>query len=255
VPVVGFSPYNVAEDVANLVRVLCNDQQGQLYTDTYIQQAVNSAYRKMQLSLMNVGKQTFTNDNYIVTIPAIATVDPGKQVFLGFAGIGGNIPSPANLPTLPQNLVEPLMLWERPTGTTDIFIPMENLTAHGGVPSLPQTFNLRFWAWQADQIILLGAEQDTDIRIRFEGSFSMFTIVNGVLNGTLQVLTAIDAVAYAASANILEPRGSPLVPSYRAQAMEFIELLKNQEARAQQHAGPYRRRGFSSRYGIGRGWY
>ena len=97
----------------------------------------NSAYRQVQLKLMNVGKQTFTKDvgNFPpITIPAVATVDPGLQIQLRFDGISGNIPNPANSPTLPEDMLEPLQLWERPTGTTNDFIPMVNLTAHGGIP-------------------------------------------------------------------------------------------------------------------------
>ena len=208
---------------------------------------------------MNIGKQTFTKDigNFPpITIPAVATVDPALQIQLRFDGISGNIPLPANSPTLPEDMLEPLALWERPTGTTDIFLPMINLTSHGGLPSLPQVFNLRFWAWNTDFISFIGAEQDTDIRIRYQVGYIPFTLDNNnLITGTLNILYGLDAVAYLAAYMALNPRGSPLAAGYAAIAQNFIDKLVNQESRAQQHAGPFRRRAFSSRYAIGRGWY
>ena len=254
-PIVPVSPYSTAGQIATLVRALANDQQGQLYTDTYILPYINSAYRQVQIALANVGKQTFVEDEYVVTIPAIGTVDPGLQVWLSFYGVGGNVASPDNSPTLPQELLEPLHLWERPSGSTDAFVDMVDMTSHGGLPSVPQTFNLRWWEWRTDQLNFVGAQQDTDIRIRFNGGFQNFTIDNnGNISGSLQVLGALDAVAYSAAAMALTPRGSPLAAGYDTAAGRFVELLVNQEVRAQQHAGPFRRRGFSTRYGQGRGW-
>jgi hypothetical protein len=255
-PVVPQSPYAVGTQVTSLVRSLCNDSQGQLFTDSYLLNYVNSAYRQVQLALANIGKQTFTKDMYIVTIPAIATVDPGLQVALRFDGISGNIPNPSNSPTLPQDLLEPLQLWERPTGSTDDFVPMINLTSHGGLPSVPQSFNLRWWAWNTDFMSFIGAEEETDIRIRYQCGFIPFTLDNNnLISGTLNILLGIDAVAYLAAYMVLNPRGSPLAAGYAAIAQNFINQLVNQESRAQQHAGPFRRRAFSSRYGVGRGWY
>ncbi len=238
------------------MRSLCNDSQGQLFTDSYLLNYINSAYRQVQIALMNVGKQTFTEDEYIVTIPAIALLDPGLQVVLAFDGLTGNVPNPTNTITLPENMLEPLQLWERPTGSTDDFIPMINMTSHGGLPSLPQVFNLRWWEWRQDQLNFVGAQQDTDIRMRFNMGYPNLTINNaGQISGTLNVLWALDAVAYLAAFMTLNPRGSPLAAGYATVAQDFIDKLVNQEARAQQHAGPYRRRGFSSRYGTGRGWF
>ncbi len=254
-PAIPQSPYAVGTDITSLVRSLCNDSQGQLFTDSYLLNYVNSAYRQIQIALMNVGKQTFTKDQYKAVIPAIATVDPGQQVQLRFDGISGNIPAPGNFPTLPEDMLEPLQLWERPAGSTDDFVPMYNLTSHGGLPSVPQTFNLRWWAWNTDFLSFIGAEEDTEIRIRYQCGYIPFILDNNnLISGTLNILWGLDAVAYLAANMVLTPRGSPLAAGYMTEAMAFKEFLVNQESRAQQHAGPFRRRAFSSRYAIGRGW-
>jgi hypothetical protein len=245
-PVVGAIPYSQGTDITTLVRALCNDQQGQLFTDQILLPYVNSAYRQIQIALANVGMQTFTEDEDIVTIPAVTTVDPGQQVWLAFTGIGGNV-TPSNEPVLDQNLIEPIALFERITGSTDQFIPMLDLTSHGGLPSVPQGFRLRFWEWRQDQINFVGATNSTDIRIRSKIGMQPFNVVNGVISGTLLILGALDAVAYTAAAMALTPRGSPLAEGYDTAAGTFTDRLKTQVMRDQQHAGPFRRRGFSTR--------
>ncbi len=58
---------------------------------------------------------TLVEDEYPATIPAITADDPMQQVNWMFTGISGNV-IPAEVPYLPQNMVEPLKIWERPTG-------------------------------------------------------------------------------------------------------------------------------------------
>lgn len=254
-PVVPTLPYSQASDITALVRALMNDQGGQLYTDSYLLPFVNSAYRQVQITLANVGMQTFTEDEYIMSIPAVTAVDPGLQVWVNFTGIHGNV-TPADTPLLPQNLVEPISLWERPTGSTDIFVPMYDLTSHGGIQSLPQVTNLRYWEWRQDQLNFLGATAENDVRMRYKAGMTVFTIDgSGNIVGTLQILGALDAVAYSAAAMAGAPRGSTLAPGYDTAAGQFLERLIVQVQRDMQHAGPFRRRSFSSRYAVGRGWF
>jgi hypothetical protein len=253
-PVLPIIPYSQGTDITTLVRALANDQGGQLYTDTYLLPFVNSAYRQTQIALANVGMQTFTEDEYIMTVPVISEEDPGLQIWIDFTGIHGNL-TPAATPILPQNLIEPLALWERPTGSTDIFVPMYDLTSHGGLQSLPQVTNLRYWEWRSDQLNFLGATAENDIRMRYKAGMTPFTLVGGAIQGTLQILAALDAVSYMAAAMALAPRGSPLAAQYDTAAGTFVEKLITQVQRDMQHAGPFRRRSFSSRYAMGRGWF
>ena len=190
-PVLTVSAYNQASDATSLVRSLCNDASGTLYSDAYLLNYVNSAYRAVQRKLANVGMETFTSDYTILTIPAALVSDPALQVQLSFTGISGNV-TPASTPALPITLIEPEVITERQTGTTDRFVQMQNMTEHGGLPSLPLEGQLRFWEWRGDSINFIGANISVDIRMRFLAGFPVFSLsaATGLVN------TAGTAVTY-----------------------------------------------------------
>ena len=73
-------------------------------------------------------------------------------------------------------------MWERPNGSTDDFVEMIDLSDQGGLPSEPQGTTLRFWEWRADGIYMLGATQDTQVRLRYRKAFA------DLVDGTSPVL-------------------------------------------------------------------
>lgn len=313
-PVLTSSAYSLASDCTSLIRSLCNDASGSLYSDAYLLNYVNSAYRAVQRKLTNCGMETFTSDYAILTIPKALVSDPGQEIQLSFTGISGNV-TPGPIPALPINLIEPEVIEERQTGTTDMFVPMQNMTSHGGLPTLPLEGQLRFWEWRGDSVNFIGASASVDIKIRFLAGFPGFSVVpatglvntvgvsvsfssgtqfpitgwngqtviiNGVsyviaqvtsttsltltssagsqtgvgyvgpasITGAIQILGAIDAVAYIAAAAALIPRGSPLIAQYDEAGMDALDDLMVRVARGQQHS-TYRRRSYSSRNGHG----
>jgi len=162
-PVVGTTAYNTAGQITALVRSLLNDAAGNLFTDTLLLPYVNSAYRKVQRALANIESGTFLTDNVLLIVPAVAAADPSLQVSITDAT------APPN--QLPTDLLVPMKLWERASGSSDDFIEMTDLTGHGGLPSEPQTQMLRYWEWRADGLYFLGATQDTQIRLRYQKSY------------------------------------------------------------------------------------
>lgn len=189
-PVVGGGSYNSALDAAILARALCNDQSGSLFSDSYLLPFLNAAYRNTQIALANAGKQSFTEDYVILSIPAVTAVDPGLDVEVAFTGISGNV-TPANTPALPGDLIEPLELQERLTGSTDLFRPINNMTAHGGLPSLPQDGALRYWEWRGDALCFIGSTQANDVRLRYRKGFAGFAVTNatGTVNTSGNLVT------------------------------------------------------------------
>ena len=161
-PIVGSTAYNTASQATCLVRSLLNDAAGNLFTDTVLIPYANSAYRKVQRALANVGSGGFLADDALLVVTAVANTDPSVQVCITDAT------APPN--QLPIDLLVPLKLWERPNGSCDDFVEMTDLTNHGGLPSLPQGLNLQYWEWRADGLYFLGATQDTQIRLRYEKS-------------------------------------------------------------------------------------
>jgi hypothetical protein len=239
-PVQPQAQYSQGTDITQLARTLCNDPTGQYFSDTLLLPFVNSAARRIARELANNGQTTLVEDEYIATIPPVSGVDPGLQVQLSFNGIAGNLPSAPN-PTLPSDLIFPAKLWERDTGSVEEFQPMRDWTAKGGLPSRPQGVALGDWEWRSDSIYFVGSTISRDIRIRYMGSTINFTLVNGVINGQLGELDAIDAVAYWVAAAVLKPRGSVIADDYAKTSEMLIDQLVSGAVRQQQYA-PVRRK-------------
>jgi hypothetical protein len=236
-PVVGTTAYNTAGQITALVRSLLNDAAGNLFTDAVLLPYVNSAYRKVQRALANIESGTFLTDNVLLVVSAVAQADASAQVSITDAT------APPN--QLPTDLLVPMKLWERASGSSDDFIEMTDLTGHDGLPSEPQTQMLRYWEWRADGLYFLGATRDTQIRLRYQKTYPDLT------DATSPVLVrhAQEAIAYAAAAMAGAARGAPQAERWDGAAADAIEdLLVRATQREQQTSR--RRRPFSSRAGF-----
>src|SRR5256885_1635379 len=158
-PVVGSSAYNTAGQITALVRSLLNDAQGNLFTDAVLLPYANSAYRKVQRALSNAGAGGFLQDDVLLVVSGITQTDTSLQVSITDAT------APPN--QLPTDLLFPLKIWERRSGSTQDFIEMVDLSQHGGLPSRAQALTLSVWEWRVDGLYFLGATQDTQIRLRY----------------------------------------------------------------------------------------
>jgi hypothetical protein len=238
-PIVGSTAYNTAGQITTLVRALLNDSAGNLFTDGLLMPYVNSAYRKVQRGLANVGAGSFIVDNATLVVPAVAQVDPSVQIVISDAT------APPN--QLPTDLLVPLKLWERPAvaGSTDDFREMADLTWHGGLPSRPQGTTLDVWEWRADGIYFLGATQNTQVRIRYQKAFP------DLVDATSSVLirNAQEALAYLTAAMAAMARGSPLASQWDDVGQDALEDLISAVVRREQQT-VRRRRPFSWRRGY-----
>src|SRR5881392_862849 len=129
-PVVGSSAFNTAGQITALVRLLLNDSQGNLFTDSLLLPYVNSAYRKMQRAIGNAGAGGFIQDDALLVVGAVTAADTSLQVSITDAT------APPN--QLPTDLLFPLKIWERPNTSTQDFVEMVDLSQHGGLPSRAQ---------------------------------------------------------------------------------------------------------------------
>jgi len=236
-PVVGSSAYNTAGQITALVRSLLNDSQGNLFTDAVLLPYVNAAYRSVQRALANTSAGGFLTDNFTAVVPAVAVPDPSAQV-----SITDSTAAPNQLPT---DLIVPLKLWERPNASTQDFVEMVDLSHHGGLPSRVQDVTLSVWEWRADGIYLLGATQDTQVRIRYLKAYPDLTDATS----PVLVRNAQEAIAYGAAALAAWARGSPLAQKWDDAASDAVEDLVSQAVRREQQSG-HRRRPYSSRSGY-----
>jgi hypothetical protein len=236
-PVVGSSAYNTAGQITSLVRSLLNDAQGNLFTDTVLLPYANSAYRKLQRTLGNAGGGGFIQDDVLLVVTAVNAVDTSLQVSITDAT------APPN--QLPTDLLVPIKIWERASGSSDEFDEMVDLTRHGGLPSRAQSLNLSVWEWRADGVYFLGATQDTQIRLRYAKAYPDFTDATSAI----LIRNAQEAIAYATAALAGWSRGSPLAQKWDDAASDAIEDLVIGAVRREQQSS-HRRRPFSARSGY-----
>src|SRR5271157_3945557 len=178
------SAYVTVESVTTLLRALGNDMlfsaAGEILTDTqnFMFPLLNEALAEVQGELRNHGVDTFTKETILTPILVVAIKDPAVQVIVSDTGYfdgSNNYPSPY----VPSDLIEPILLWERQTGSTEDFVPMKQIL--DGLPSVTQSSRLRIWEWRGDQIVMPGATQSNDLRLRYKGSQANFVTTNDVL--------------------------------------------------------------------------
>jgi hypothetical protein len=118
-PVVGSSGYGTASGVLSLVRSLLDDaavSTGDVFTDSVLIPFVNSAYHQVQFDMANSGIETFIKDNVVLTVPAVTGVDPSIQVVCN--DTQNQMTTVAPTPQIPTDLLVPVRIWERQTGSS-----------------------------------------------------------------------------------------------------------------------------------------
>jgi len=252
-PVIPSTPYATGSQILSLIQDLCNDDQGQLFTAPFCIQAINSAARWVGRELRNRGKMTLVEDEYLVTIPPVLVSDPTQQVNLTYTGINGNVTA-ANTPTLPDDMIEPLVLWQRPTDQPMNLLKMRNCTGQGGLPKIFQRQWLTDWEWRTDMICFLGALQSTDVIIRYSAVPLQFSLTDDdppQISGSLGDIDAIDAMSYYAASQLIPKHGgAPLGAQYRTEAAALLEQLATDVTRQQQFS-PTRMRPYGGRNNRG----
>jgi hypothetical protein len=221
-PVVSTTAYDQAEDALNLARSLANDAAGAVFSDAVLLPFLNSAYRALQRELAESGVSVLVSQ---------ADLDLPLT-----NGVTNNVISDVTTPQLPTDLLAPHQLFEQTTGSSDIFTPMEKIT--GGLPNFQPGARLRMWEWREDAIQLVGATQETTVRIRYEKSLP--AIVLGT--DPLQIRSSIDPLAYAVAAMAARSRGAQaLAADMFALAENAAEKLIERYVRPEQFKGRRRK--------------
>ncbi|HTD21852.1 MAG TPA: hypothetical protein VK738_04315 [Terriglobales bacterium] len=234
--VVPFGQFDNAGTIATHAQALLNDQGANLYVAVAMgtQAAgqinlipyMNVAYRKIQRSLANIGSTVFTEDDVYAIIPAMTAVDPSAVVTY----------------QPPGDLLNPLKLWERQSGSSDDFVEMIDMTERGGLPSQMQGPALGFWEWRVDAIYFIGATQDRQIRLRYQKQLP------DLIDSTSPVLirSCRNALTFFTAALASQSRGSPLARDWDAAGQDALNAILSRDIRSRQRS-PVRRRPYSSR--------
>jgi hypothetical protein len=254
-PVVVTTPYDSAEYVLQLMRSLGNDATqtlaGNLLSDNqpYVQPILNSGYRHLQRKLVSRGYQTLKKRIVLTGVLPVALRDPGVQVAINYSGYFDGVQNHLT-PALPVDLLMPMKLRERQTGSTLPFNPM--FIARDGLPSRPQGIWLRDWIWQQDQIEMCGATQENDIDLLYAAFLPELVLVP--TPSLVLILRSENALGYYSLAKWAESRGSPLAGALFARGDESLKDIMAAEGLYKQR-GNTRRRGYTGRAHTGWGWF
>jgi hypothetical protein len=187
-----------------------------------------------------VGQPTLIKDNILIlgVTPmdsptyGLGSEDPAVQVNIGFGGYFDGTQINASL-ALPDDVIYPERVWERPSGTNNPFIPMCQSTF--GLSSRPQYPAMKEWEWRGDAIWMVGATQSVDLRLRYYANFPTFFSQTLDFDTTfVPIMDSLDAIAYKTAVKYATMLGSPGLADLKMDAKEQMFQLKNANTRRMQ---------------------
>lgn len=196
-------PYDYLESVLQVARTRVNDAiasiNGDILTDTqpFTATMTNSAWRKLQAYLANLGYSRLKQQFIAPAFPIVANLDPASQTFWSWIWYfdGTSYYAPPNINVLPFDLIVPLRMWERPTGSNSYFQPM--CMAPDGLPDCRKTCWNRYFEWREDAIYMPGSLASMDFRIEYAAYLPDFAVTSNILGNPA----------------IMGPDGNPLTPA------------------------------------------
>lgn len=176
-PVLPSSAYVSVETVANLIRVIANDaiysQAGEILTDisTLLFPLMNDSLEWLENELNNSGVESFRKETFLLAVTPVGVVDPGIQVNISDTGYFDGLNNHAT-PQVPTDLLNPIFMWERTSGSTETWVEMEERA--DGLPSVVQSTRIKMWEWRNDALVMPGALQSEDLRLRYQAAHAVF---------------------------------------------------------------------------------
>lgn len=198
-------------------------------TNSFSQQTVNSAWRKMQAVLADMRYTALQLEQTYSTVPVAGSTDPLAQAFFNTAGYNDGA---TNWPAfaLPATLIRPYELSERISGTAANFLPMDL------VPwSLPRVAKIpwnRQWIWRNQTIYVPGATSQTDVVIIYASLLADFLDTGNTpwFQGTIPLVNAVDTFADYICREIYTARGDmDGAMAFQASGAANAKLMVNQD--------------------------
>lgn len=276
-PVPGSLPNQVfwsVLDIIQFARVLINDAQGSLSgqeladTNPQVWPLLNLCYAKMCNELEDNNVEAATTTEAIVgplTGSTQAAIDPNTQAQLGYLGYWNGDPNTATDATvyLPADLLQPLKLWERPSGSNLPFMPMSQnyggLEARWGIGFVVGATRFGVWEFRSvgggvNAICLPAINTTQEIRIRYVPSLAVLEKNPDGTYPQIPLARAGEALAYAVAAEWARIRGSANYPSLKGEYENQMRIIANKSAK-RENAGFTRPQGYGYGRQQRRGWY
>lgn len=269
-------PYDIVDVAMNFARVKLNDcplaLTGNLLANTqpYAQTICNDAWRNFQEDLDETGEPAATSETIIYSLPAVATIDPGIQVFINQAQYfdGHGYWFPPTVGVLPQNFMSPRWIRERLGGSQAVFTPMQ--PCDDGLPDGPKTTYLRTWEWRAGNdafgnaqplsIWMPGATVPRDIKVRYAAYMADFVTVGSLqwFQQPIPVYRSATAFGFYIAAEFAFSRGSEQANavgnSFLSMGQAAMRRIMNRTGKIRQRIN-HRRRSYAAGKHQGWGWW
>jgi hypothetical protein len=183
-------------DARAFINDMLRSQAGSILTDSapFTVPMLNSSIRRTQRYLANNGLLSNVVDNAILTpIVPVANSDPGTQVSISALGYNNGSSQVLSQPVLPPDLILPLSLAQRQTGSGAQFTPMS--PAKGPLMSRIPGPYFGEWEWRQDALCMVGCTNTMDIRLRYEGRLPRISQTANLSQTTINIRDGEDALA------------------------------------------------------------
>ena len=237
-PVAPNSAYVSLETVMNLIRAVANDMiyssAGEILTDqaNITLPLLNDALEWFQNEMNNHGVDSFTKQTILTPLTPVTgpnSTDPATQVWIDDTGYFDSVEYHiAPQLQLPPDLLVPLNLWERQTGSQEDFLLM--VETPDGLPSVVPNDRFGVWQWLTDRLLMPGAVQSNDLRLRYTGSLAMFVSTEDIL----YFRGATGSLAYKMVSTYMTSKNPEASQNAMAEAEKRMNQLVTRSARMQQ---------------------
>jgi len=256
------APYSTVDDVLNLVRSKMNDAIGSLAGDIlqdaqpFMQEYTNAGWRELQFFLATLGYSVFTQPFLGEAYPVVDSTDPVTWTSLSwtqFVNATGAIFAPPNIDVLPQNMILPLWVEERVTGSRSRTQRM--VMAKDRIPQVSKGPYNGWWKWENNQLRMPGSIYSMDLFMELSIYLPDFNdtgiapTVTKWYQQPVPIARAKNALSLFICNEIVMVR-EDLSGTFRPQAEESARQLYNLEV-SQKQRTPTQRRAQSGR---GNGW-
>lgn len=241
-------PYDTVSSVIDAAKARINDEittlapvSGKilLNTQAFTQKLVNSAWRKFQEYLGNLGCTEFIQEDLVLALPVTTNLDPASQVYINWFGyFDGTTLQPT--PVLPQNFMSPLKVLERQNGTQAPFVPMEMF--FDGLPSWNKGPRNRMWEWRRESLYMPGSTFLMDLRLRYITYLGDFVDSGSTpwFGTAVPVMRCQDSLSMFICSEIANTRDDMDADKWRQKAEDTARLFMNRDQRMKQRGNTRR---------------
>ena len=183
-----------AGTVLDSARSHLNDELGLNWPDHKLFPKLQEAHRELQSSLVLAGVPLIDTTSLVITVPPFVNEDGNLNLSTGVDssgspfimmddGFGNLVLNPSATPNYPTDIIEPLDLFERQVGQYRVdFVKMNQVEF---LPDYSKDTFLRYWSWNGEAIILLGATVAVQVKIHYRRQLQIPTVNSDSIGVTL----------------------------------------------------------------------